>query len=310
MVGLLLLSVRGKASSQGLSMMASKQVRYSSSISRSAPFKTYARMNSTSSSKLVPILAGGGSWCCLSSLVPPASSKCESAAIGGVPLNSEMAQVYQRALAQARQHKFHNAQTGWYQYFRRALRMFVRATKLLCTLAPVMALYPVWRLAQNRTETPIDVHELALMTDMQKHGVGPLSWYLYLCLACVEWSGAAVIKLMQWAGSRPDMFGHEFCAVFSRLQDNTTPHAWRHTEKVLREAYGDKWHERIKIHNRNKSILGSGCIGQVYKGVVVDQQGSPMEVAIKGALKQVLRCGLLQSLTIGQLHILAMFSFN
>ena len=77
------------------------------------------------------------------------------------------------------------------------------------------------------------------------------------------------------------MFGHDFCAVFSKLQDDTTPHAWRHTEKVLIEAYGKNWKNRIKVEK--KDILGSGCIGQVYKGEVLDSDGNPMPVAVKGS---------------------------
>ena len=92
-----------------------------------------------------------------------------------------------------------------------------------------------------------------------------MDWYLRVCLQCVEASGAAVIKLMQWAGSRPDLFGHDFCAVFSQLQDSTTPHSFRHTCRVMAEAYGDDWQSKIQLGE----ILGSGCIGQVYRGYVV-----------------------------------------
>jgi hypothetical protein len=41
---------------------------------------------------------------------------------------------------------------------------------------------------------------------------------------------------------------------------------------------GKNWAERISLHE----ILGSGCIAQVYKGVVVDQDGKKEEVAVKG----------------------------
>lgn len=66
--------------------------------------------------------------------------------------------------------------------------------------------------------------------------------------------------------------------MFSQLQDNTTPHAWKHTERSLREAYGDDWRDRIQV----KEIIGSGCIGQVYKGIVKDKDGKDQVVAIKG----------------------------
>jgi aarF domain-containing kinase len=55
------------------------------------------------------------------------------------------------------------------------------------------------------------------------------------------------------------------------LQDDTTPHAWKHTHRAMRLAYGDEWQSRIQLHE----IIGSGCIGQVYRGQVVQQLGGP-----------------------------------
>lgn len=214
------------------------------------------------------------------------TTRCESTLISGHDVDNSL--VYQRALEQRRLKQLSGSK---YQrmkhYMGRALRMALRAFMLMCTLAPVVALYPVQRLVrsgENRSVTTTDgkdAHEVAVSgeeTDVE----GALGLYLKMCLYCVECSGAAIIKLMQWAGSRPDMFGHEFCAVFSRLQDDTTPHAWRHTEKVLQEAYGKDWRKRIKVHKDD--ILGSGCIGQVYKGQVLDKNGQQKTVAIKGRL--------------------------
>ena len=73
------------------------------------------------------------------------------------------------------------------------------------------------------------------------------------------------------------MFGPAFCAVFSRLQDDTTPHAWKHTERALEEAFGEDWNERVRLDQ----IIGSGCIAQVYKGVVFTEDGKEREVAVK-----------------------------
>lgn len=84
----------------------------------------------------------------------------------------------------------------------------------------------------------------------------------------VESSGAAVIKLMQWASSRPDLFGKDFCRAFSKLQDDTTPHSIQHTHHVLTQAYGHNWHQRIQV---DPQVVGSGCIGQVYKGKVLKE---------------------------------------
>ena len=48
------------------------------------------------------------------------------------------------------------------------------------------------------------------------------------------------------------------------MQDDTTPHSFRHTKTLLRDAFGDDWEQNILI-DENSPILGSGCIGQVYK---------------------------------------------
>jgi hypothetical protein len=169
------------------------------------------------------------------------------------------------------------------QKIRRALRMVRRILKLMVALAPVAALYPIQSYlfpARISDDTDMDAQDVLLAQAQQQLPDGPAGWYYKLCLYCVEWSGAAAIKMMQWAGSRPDMFGREFCAVFSQLQDDTTPHAWKYTERAMRRAYGADWQERIQLCE----IIGSGCIAQVYKGVVRDKDGKGQEVAIKGRL--------------------------
>lgn len=170
-----------------------------------------------------------------------------------------------------------NTKSQLWSKIKRALRIMQRLLKLMVAMAPIAALYPIQLLVTRRTDE--DAQDVVL-SSLQNQDVpaGPLGWYYKLCLHCIEWSGAAAIKIMQWAGSRPDMFGDAFCAVFSQLQDDTTPHAWKHTEKVLREAYGDDWEKHIRLD----SILGSGCIAQVYKGVIFDENGNESEVAVKG----------------------------
>jgi len=153
-----------------------------------------------------------------------------------------------------------------------ALRMFARLVKLSFALAPIALLYPIQSML--RKDKDVDAHEFVLRAAAEAEPSGLFLWYLNMCLASVEWSGAAVIKLMQWAGSRPDLFGHEFCSIFSRLQDNTSPHAWKHTSAKMEEAFGKDWGNRIEL----KELLGSGCIGQVYKGILLDTKE---EVAVK-----------------------------
>jgi hypothetical protein len=119
---------------------------------------------------------------------------------------------------------------------RRGLRMLRRVIKLMMAFGPIATLYPLVALFHKRNAEE-DAQDVILAALERKDLPGGfLGWYYRMCLYSVEWSGAAAIKLFQWAGSRPDMFGNEFCRVFSQLQDDTTPHAWKHTEKALREA--------------------------------------------------------------------------
>jgi len=171
--------------------------------------------------------------------------------------------------------------TPWSR-IRRALRMIRRILKLTIVFTPVVALYPLhwmtWYLFGNYVGSDddnnniTDAHDIALRS-ISFNGDNSLSlslsngWYYRLCLWCVEYSGAACIKIMQWAGSRPDMFGQEFCAVFSKLQDSTKTHSWKHTKAAMKDAYGDDWEDKIKLGKND--ILGSGCIAQVYKATVI-----------------------------------------
>ena len=87
-------------------------------------------------------------------------------------------------------------------------------------------------------------------------------WWRWMARAA-ERSGAVVIKLAQWAGSRPDMFGSEVCSQLVHLQDRTPTHAWRHTSATLDEMFGPEWPERLELE---RTPVGSGCIAQVYRG--------------------------------------------
>ena len=226
----------------------------------SAPLSLYHYQYSTSLRFVPPIVVSlaGRSW---------ESANCEPTL--QKPITREIAAIVRT-----------QEPPGWAKLIRKVLnafRLWRRFIKLLITLAPVVALYPIQRLVGTAKEHQ-DAHDLVLDTRQVE---GPLGWYLQMCLYCVEWSGAAVIKLMQWAGSRPDLFGQDFCAVFSRLQDDTTPHSWRHTERVMREAYGNNWQDHIRLGQ----IVGSGCIGQVYKGVIKDKEGREKRVAVKGGIR-------------------------
>jgi len=51
----------------------------------------------------------------------------------------------------------------------------------------------------------------------------------------------------------------------------------RHTENVLRQAYGNDWTKRLQL----EKLVGSGCIGQVYKGIAIKDDGTEQKIAVK-----------------------------
>ena len=89
-------------------------------------------------------------------------------------------------------------------------------------------------------------------------------WWSY-CVFATESAGALVIKLAQWASSRPDLFGEEVCERFKFLQDNTRPHGWAATQQALDASLGAGWSDGLQLE---RTPIGSGCIAQVYRGSV------------------------------------------
>lgn len=173
---------------------------------------------------------------------------------------------------------------------KRTFHVLLRLLGLTFSLAPVALLYPIYLIAYESHENlkhqnAQDILLWAKEQDQKQSSEESSEWkakvrrfYFETCLKCAERSGAVVIKLMQWAGSRPDLFGQDFCSVFSRLQDHTTPHPWKHTEQLMKEAYGEDWEEKIQLGD----ILGSGCIGQVYRGTILSKDGAEeRHVAVK-----------------------------
>ncbi|MGK3746586.1 MAG: aarF domain-containing kinase, partial [Bacillariaceae sp.] len=49
-------------------------------------------------------------------------------------------------------------------------------------------------------------------------------------------------------------------------------------KRAMKDAYGENWEEKIKLDQND--ILGSGCIGQVYKGVIFDDDGDDDGVGV------------------------------
>ncbi|XP_059141822.1 uncharacterized aarF domain-containing protein kinase 2-like [Physella acuta] len=128
--------------------------------------------------------------------------------------------------------------------FKDSFLLYLRAAHLICVFFPLLIGYPLiylnpWLFNQ----------------------------WLKLLYMAVERLGATFIKLGQWASTRRDIFSKEFCDKFSNLHHRVHPHSWWHTEKSLERAYGKNWNEIITLDKKQEPI-GSGCIGQVYKGFI------------------------------------------
>mmetsp|Transcript_15392 Transcript_15392/g.34488 ORF Transcript_15392/g.34488 Transcript_15392/m.34488 type:complete len:594 (-) Transcript_15392:420-2201(-) len=83
-------------------------------------------------------------------------------------------------------------------------------------------------------------------------------------LYAVEKAGPTFVKLCQWASTRSDLFPIEFCSRFARLQDATRGHPWEDTEHMLEAEFGTEWQDLLDLPNQRP--IGSGCVGQVYRG--------------------------------------------
>ncbi|CAO2603262.1 Uncharacterized aarF domain-containing protein kinase 2 [Lemmus lemmus] len=120
------------------------------------------------------------------------------------------------------------------------LHLVLRAGFLLAKFFPLLFLYPLTYLAP-----------------------GLSTLWLHLLLKATETSGPTYIKLGQWASTRRDLFSEAFCAQFSKLHVQVTPHPWAHTECLLQQAFGEDWGSLLFFETQEP--VGSGCVAQVYK---------------------------------------------
>jgi len=124
----------------------------------------------------------------------------------------------------------------------RRLFYLARAVYLWCVFMPLLLASP---LAFWQTRFPFLVE----------------FWWSW-CVATLERTGALVIKLAQWASSRPDLFGEGICGRFLHLQDRTPPHSLAQTEATLDAMFGPRWRDTLVI---DPEPIGSGCIAQVNR---------------------------------------------
>jgi len=66
---------------------------------------------------------------------------------------------------------------------------------------------------------------------------------------------------------RPDLFPNRVCDELSKLQSGAKKHSWAQTQAILRRVLGENYEEVLQI--REDSLVGSGCVAQVYRGKMV-----------------------------------------
>ena len=136
------------------------------------------------------------------------------------------------------------------------LKLSARFLYFCLLFSPVVVLYGLSKLLDNAS-------------------LANLTWR-YLLFA-IQKAGPAFIKLGQWASTRRDLFADKFCKVLSVLHIHCVPHPWEETEKLMVESFGPDWQDTLSIVNRTP--IGSGCVAQVYEGVLCQQSDDSAESA-------------------------------
>ncbi|KAH9196760.1 hypothetical protein AeNC1_001281 [Aphanomyces euteiches] len=121
------------------------------------------------------------------------------------------------------------------------IRVIFHCGRLVLLGIPLVVTYPIARLRDA---------ELA-------------DWWWRLALWTGQQSSPAVIKFLQWASTRRDMFSPKFCNTFQEFHAHCEVHSWEHTLDQLNESFGESWPSYMEL---DPSPIGSGVIAQVYQG--------------------------------------------
>ncbi|KAE9032109.1 hypothetical protein PR003_g9678 [Phytophthora rubi] len=167
--------------------------------------------------------------------------------------NAELVRVFPRVLATS---PSTGDEESLAQTLRRLLRVALHFAKLLGLALPLALTAPV-----------------AFSAGAVLPRVEQQWWELALWLA--QFSSPTVMKFLQWASTRRDMFPASFCDRFEKFHEYAPMHSWEQTEDALRMAFGDQWREVMEVHSQP---IGSGCIAQVYRGRIL---ATGEEVAVK-----------------------------
>ena len=139
---------------------------------------------------------------------------------------------------------------------RKHLLSLLRLLEILLKLSPLAILAPL-------AATPYSPTPLANAT----------WWYTTTALQSL---GPAFVKFAQWAATRRDLFPTTMCDRLAVLHSRGTPHSWQHSDRILKDSLGRSYGEVVGL-DEGATILGSGCVAQVYRGV---RDGKPVAVKV------------------------------
>jgi hypothetical protein len=109
-------------------------------------------------------------------------------------------------------------------------------------------------------------------------------WSWDYALWGIEQAGPTLIKLVQWATTRQDLFSPEFCLHFGKLRDETQGHSFAATQLILAEEFVGTGREPSQWLEMDPKPIGSGCIAQVYRGRLIkgtSKYPAGTEIAVK-----------------------------
>lgn len=83
-------------------------------------------------------------------------------------------------------------------------------------------------------------------------------------LRALERGGPCLVKLGQWASTRPDVLPLSTCRTLAALHDSVPAHTLEQTHAAIEEAFGAR--VDVLFSRISASPVGSGCIAQVHEG--------------------------------------------
>jgi len=95
----------------------------------------------------------------------------------------------------------------------------------------------------------------------------------------LQWCGPSFIKLGQWGGTRSDILPPELCKELSTLHESVAPHSLAYTRQIIEQDFRKPVEAIFSAFHPGP--IGSGCIAQVYKAVLIGPNGENIPVAVK-----------------------------